>query len=101
MAAAVPQPASAGPIPVAAPPLPYPGGPGTITGWLLDQSASITLDELVRDIEAGFARLLANMPANPVDPGDQEALRELVDKVLNSDDLCCYLTVSETGEAAS
>jgi hypothetical protein len=51
-----------------APPLPFPGDTGTITGWLIDQSLSVTLSLLVNEIEAGLARLSHYIPADPVDP---------------------------------
>jgi hypothetical protein len=81
------------------PPLPFPGDPGTVTGWLLERSASISSETLAREIETGFAHLTANIPADPTDAYHPGAMRDLVDKVLNSADLCCYLTVSATGAA--
>jgi hypothetical protein len=84
-----------------APPLPFPGDPGTITGWLIDQSLSVTSNSLVREIEASFARLSQDIPEDTADPNYLGAMREMVDEVLNSDDLCCYLTASETGAAAT
>jgi hypothetical protein len=89
-----------------APPLPFPAaGAGTITGWLVDQSVLVTSMALVADIEAnieaGFARLSHNIPGDPNDPGSGAAMRKLIDEVVNSAELCCYLTISETGGAAS
>jgi hypothetical protein len=106
MAAAVVPPAGGGPAPgvvpnVAPPPLPFPGDPGTISGWLLDQSLSATSSSIVRDVESGFSRLTQGIPADQLDPDYLGAMRELVDEVINSSDLCCYLTISETGAAAS
>jgi hypothetical protein len=80
------------------PPLPYPGDAGSITGWLVDQSTSITSSSLVGEVEMGFARLSHNIP-DPLDQGYAEAMRDLVDEVTNSADLCCYLTMSDTGSA--
>jgi hypothetical protein len=54
----------------------------------------------VTQVEAGFARLTHNIPVDPEDPDYAGATRELVDKVVNSDNLGCYLTVLETGAAA-
>ena len=85
---------------VVAPPLPFPAAAGTITGWLVDQSVSVTSVSLVADIEAGFVRLSHNIPGDPLDPGYGAAMRELIDEVVNSAELCCYLTISETGGAA-
>jgi hypothetical protein len=87
-----------GPAP---PPLPFPGDPGTVTGWLLERSASISSNALAKEIEAGFARLTANIPADPTNADYPGAMRDLVDEVLNSADLCCYLTVSATGAASA
>jgi hypothetical protein len=84
-----------------APPLPFPGDPGTITSWLIDQSLSVTSSSLVNEIEAGFARLSHDIPADPADPEYGGPMRELVDEILNSDDLCCYLTASKTGATAT
>ena len=84
-----------------APPLPFPADSGTITGWLVDQSVTVTSSSLVRDIETGFARRAHNIPVDPIDPDYPGAMRDLVDEVVNSADLCCYLTVSETGTATT
>jgi hypothetical protein len=81
-----------------APPLPFPGDPGTITGWLIDQSLSIT--SVMNEIEACFARLPHNILAKPADLDYGGAMREL-DTILNSNNLCCYLTASKTGAAAT
>jgi hypothetical protein len=56
---------------------------------------------IVADIEAGFARLSSNIPGNHADPGYAGAMRDLLNEVVNSSELCSYLTVSETGGAAS
>jgi hypothetical protein len=108
MAAAVPPGAAGGPAPVVppvpramAPPLPFLADEGTVTRWLLDQSVSVTSDSLVQDIESGFARLSRNIPADVLDPDYLGTMRDLVDEVVNSSDLCCYLTVSETGSTAT
>jgi hypothetical protein len=84
-----------------APPLPFPGDPGTISGWLLDQSLLATSSLIVHDIELGFARLSEGIPVDPLDPDYLGAMREMVDKVSNSTDLCYYLTVSKTGAAVA
>jgi hypothetical protein len=84
------------------PPLPFPGDPGTVTGWLLEQSASILSDALVKEIEVGFAQLTAGIPADPAaDAAYLGAMRDLVDEILNSADLCCYLTMLATGVASA
>jgi hypothetical protein len=83
------------------PPLPFPGDSGSITGWSIDQSVSISSSSLVNQVETGFAGLSHNIPSDSTDPDCNIAIRELVDEVVNSDDLSCYLTVSETGTAAS
>lgn len=90
------------PVPPAlAPPLPFPADAGTITGWLVDQSVTVTSSSLVQDIEAGFARLSQNIPADPLHATYAGTMRDLVDEVVNSSDLCCYLTISETGATAT
>jgi hypothetical protein len=86
---------------VVAPPLQFPAAAGTLTGWLVDQSILVTLVSLVTSIQAGFTRLSQNIPVPAADPGYAGAMRtELMDEVVNSTDLCCYLTVSEMGGAA-
>jgi hypothetical protein len=70
------------------PPLPFPGDPGTFTGWLLERLASISSKALAREIEAGFAHLMASIPADPADADHPGAMRDLVNEVLNSADLC-------------
>jgi hypothetical protein len=67
----------------------------------LDQSISATSSSIVHDIELGFARLSQGIPVDPLDPHYPGAMRDLVDKVKNSADLCCYLTVSKTGAAVA
>jgi hypothetical protein len=49
----------------------------------------------------GFARFSQDIPEDTADPNYVGVLSEMVDEVLNSDDLCCYLTASETGAAAT
>jgi hypothetical protein len=89
-------PAGGAPVPgvvppgVVAPPLPFPRDPGTISGWLLDRSLSATSSSIVQDVELGFARLTQGIP----DTGDPDYL-----EAINSADLCCYLTISDTGAA--
>jgi hypothetical protein len=61
--------------------------------------ASISSKALGREIEAGFACLTANIPADPADADHPGAMRDLVNEVLNSANLCCYLTVLATGAA--
>jgi hypothetical protein len=84
---------------VVVPPLTFPGDPGTSTGWLVDQSTPVTSSLLVRDVEAGLTRLSINILAQPGDPGYTEVMIDLMDEVINSTDLCCYLTVSGTSTA--
>jgi hypothetical protein len=62
---------------------------------------AVTSNSLVQDIESGFARLSRNIPDDAFDPDYPGAMRDLVDEVVNSADLCCYLTVSETGAMAA
>jgi hypothetical protein len=49
---------------------------------------------LVETIERGFARLSQNIPVDPLNVNYEEAMRDLLNDVLNSTNLCCYLTVS-------
>jgi hypothetical protein len=90
------------PVPTAGgTPLQFPADSGTITGWLVDQSISVLSSSLVRDIETGFTRLTQNIPPDPTDLNYPGAMRDLVDEVVKSADLGCYLTLSEMGAAAT
>jgi hypothetical protein len=49
----------------------------------------------------GFGRLYHNIPADILDPNYPGTMRDLMDEVVNSADLCCYSTISKTGEMAT
>jgi hypothetical protein len=68
-------PVAPGPVP---PPLPFPGDPGTVTVWLLERLASILSNALAKVIEAGFTRLMANIPANPTDDVVPLYIRQII-----------------------
>eukprot|EP00978_Attheya_sp_CCMP212_P001599 scaffold3275_cov62-Attheya_sp.AAC.1 len=86
---AVPPVGSPGPV---GPQLPYAADLGTITGWLVKESAESTAESLSDEIEAVTQRY-AGLPAVG-DPGYDGKLREIAEDGLASDDLSCYLTVS-------
>jgi hypothetical protein len=75
-----------------APQLPFAADPGTVTGWLVKESAEDTADTLSDEIEAVTQRY-AGLPAAG-DPEYNGKLREIAEDGLASDDLSCYLTVS-------
>jgi hypothetical protein len=82
--------APVGPPPVVAPQLPHGADPGTITGWILDQTAAETPTAMTEDVELKFARLTNNIP--DVNDADYErVMRQMSDEILNSDSLTCYL----------
>ncbi len=92
-------PGGAPPAPAQVPHLPFAGDFGTLTGWLLEKTATETSEAISRDINSGFERL-ATMPCLNENEHD-EAMRNLVDEVLNSDTLGCYLTVTNTGATSA
>jgi hypothetical protein len=77
---------------VVAPQLPFAADPGTITDWLMQDTAESTADSIAADVEAVTQRY-ARMP-DPLDAGYDASLTELASDSLVSDDLSCYLTVS-------
>ncbi len=65
-----------------APHLPFGGDPGTITGWLLDATATATSD-MSRVLEQGFNLLVTNLPYIR-DAEYDTAIQNLVDEVVCS-----------------
>jgi hypothetical protein len=54
--------------PVVAPQLPHSADPGTITGWIVDETAAATTAVITQELERGFNRLVDNIPdANHAD----------------------------------
>jgi hypothetical protein len=99
MAAAVPPaivPPGGAPPGVVVPQLPYAADPGSVTGWILDATATETSDSISKTLELGFSRLVDNIP-DQGDPGHQEAMQDMVLEVINSDTLCTYLTATNFG----
>jgi hypothetical protein len=80
--------------PVVAPQLPHSADPGTITGWILDDTAATTPAVITQEMEQGFNRLVNNIPnVNHADYHD--VMQKMTDEVINnSDTLITYLTVS-------
>jgi hypothetical protein len=82
----------AGLPPVVAPQLPHSADPGTITGWILDETAAATPAVITQELERGFNRLVNNIP--DADHADYDnVMRKMTDEVINSDTLIAYLTV--------
>jgi hypothetical protein len=92
-AGGAPQAAPPGGVPgPVAPQLPFAADPGTITGWLLKESAADTPGSLSDEIEAVTQRYAA-LPA--VGHADyEEKLRDIAEDGQATDGLSCYLTVS-------
>ena len=99
MAAAVPPvivpPGGAAPG-LVVPQLPYAADPGSLTGWILDATATETSDSISKTLELGFSRLVDNIPASG-NPGYQEAMQDMVLEIINSDTLCTFLTATNVG----
>jgi hypothetical protein len=105
MAAAVPNvpilvPPGGAPAVATAPHLPFGGDPGTITGWLLDATATETSSDISRGLERGFNRLSTNIP-DAGDAGHEDAIRNIVDEVIGSDMLVTYLTAINIGQESA
>lgn len=90
MAAVVPP---GGLPPVVAPQLPHGADPGTMTGWLLDDTVAATPTSITQELERGCNRLVNNIP-DPNDPAYAGVMRSMTDEVLNSDTLITYLTAT-------
>jgi hypothetical protein len=73
-----------------APQLPFAADPGTITGWLLDTTATKTSDIISKGLERGFNRLVTNIPDLNA-PNYDETMREMTDEIVKSDMLITYL----------
>jgi hypothetical protein len=81
---------------VAVPPQPaFAADPDTITAWLLDDTAAETADDISREMERGFNRLVDNVPA-AVDAGYEEAMRGMTDEIVHSDTMVAYLVATNT-----
>jgi hypothetical protein len=88
-------PGEAPPAPVSAPHLPFAADPGTITGWLLDATATKTSSSISREMEGGLNRLVDNIPELAAD-GYDEVMRDMADEIINSDTLILYLVASNS-----
>jgi hypothetical protein len=79
--------------PVVAPQLPHSADPGTITGWILDETVAMTSTVITQEMERSFNHLVTNIPdAN--DPNYDNVMRRMTDEVLSSDTLVTYLTAT-------
>jgi hypothetical protein len=89
-----------GPPPlVVVPQLPYAADPGSLTGWVLETTATETSGSISKSLGRGFARLVDNVPLDG-DPGHEEAMKEMADEIVNSDSLTTYLTATNFGQDA-
>jgi hypothetical protein len=106
MAAAIPNvpvfvPPGGAPAVATAPHLPFGGGPGTITGWLLDATSTETSSDISRGLEQGFNWLVDNIPNVLGDAGYADAICNMVDEAIGSDTLTTYLTAINIGQECS
>jgi hypothetical protein len=83
----------AGLPPMVAPQLPHGADPGTITGWILDETAAAMPAAITQELERGFNRLVDNIP-DPTHADYDDVMRRMTDEVMNSDTLVTYLTVT-------
>ena len=78
------------------PQLPHGPDPDTITGWLLDATATEMWDGMSKGLEGGFNRLVDDIPIMN-GAGYTDAMREMKDEILNSDTLIPYLVTTNIG----
>jgi hypothetical protein len=78
--------------PPAAPRLPFGADPGTITGWLLENTVDSTSHSISLEMEQCFNRL-DNVLVDG-DPGHDEAMLQMVDEVRHSDTIVTYLVAT-------
>jgi hypothetical protein len=84
------------PPPLGVSQLPYAADTGSLTGWLLDTTATETSSGIVGGLDRSFNRLVHNVPLDG-DPGHDEAMLMMVDEIVNSDTLTTYLTATNFG----
>jgi hypothetical protein len=82
--------------PVVAPQLPFGADPGTVTGWLLESTATETSESISRGLELGFNRLVDNVPGIH-DVGYSDVMRDMIAEIINSDTLTPYLVATNIG----
>ncbi len=86
----VPPPVVPGMVGVAEPPrMPFPADPGTITAWLVTETASQSEEELIRELSNAEAIY------DKVD-GNNTDFRTIARQVLSTEELLCFLTVRMT-----
>jgi len=77
-----------------APQLPFGPDPGSITGWILQETSSVSTNETSLVFERSFARL--PVVPMPEAEGHDNAMRSLTDEVLTDDALGTYFVASNT-----
>ena len=84
------------PVPqaVIAPQLPFGADPGSITGWMLQETRIDTADDISAQMERGLTRL-GDLP-EPGNAGYAAAMQRMVDEIRNDGALGTYLIVSDT-----
>jgi hypothetical protein len=91
-----------GPVPVLTPPpgvalqLPFGADPGTITGWLLDETSSQTTADVAQTLDRWFNRLVDGIPGI-ADPGFKTAMTMMTDEIKDSNTLVTYLMATNIG----
>ena len=82
-----------GPPVLQAPQLPFAADPGSLTGWLVDESVTGSLGELMAHMNRGFNRLTDGVPdANHATY--PAFMRNMVEEVVGSDTLVTYLVTT-------
>jgi hypothetical protein len=81
------------PAPAVTPQLPYGTDPGTITGWILENTTTKTSESITQGPERGFNRLVDNIPL-ATDPGYEAIMRGMTNEVINSDTMVTYLVAT-------
>jgi hypothetical protein len=88
----IPPPGGPPPVPVA-PQLPYAADPGSITGWLLQETSVETSSDISFGMERGFNRLTDNIP-DVGEPAHDEVMGAMMDEIIDSDSPSMYLTAT-------
>jgi hypothetical protein len=80
----------------AAPQLPCGADPGTFTGWLLHDTATLSESDVVQSVVGALGKYASLPLADAV--GYMEALQGLIEEALSSDDLNCFTEVSSSAQ---
>jgi hypothetical protein len=87
------------PPPVDAPHLPFPAEPGSITGWMLEMSASDTTRDIAEHMRRSFTHL-GSLPA-VANAGYNAMHQQMLEKVVSADVFDTYLVINKCRRESS